>query len=269
MCPIRVEEAIMQQDQKKAIRRETPLRVTRAIPIEPLEDRVMMSANALSQAACVDSYSEPREAYVYNLHPETATLSSPSSRPAALPSQLASSTILADAEGDVLTGTFYRQTQLFAAPLRANADESPATNPATQTAPGRYSGSPPKINTTSTKPEYRGRVLVVEDDAASRTALTLILQRRGWDVTTASTLADGMRGLNALPDSVVLDLMLPDGDGVKLLQHVRSSHMRTRVAVTTASSDRNRLARVKNLRPDVLMSKPVDLAQLLRGLSGD
>jgi DNA-binding response OmpR family regulator len=38
--------------------------------------------------------------------------------------------------------------------------------------------------------------------------------RRGWEVQSASTLQDGIALLDSKPDCVILDLMLPDGDGV-------------------------------------------------------
>jgi two-component system, cell cycle response regulator DivK len=67
------------------------------------------------------------------------------------------------------------------------------------------------------------RVLVVDDHADSREVISLMLQRDGYDVHSA---ADGREALDAFlyktPDAVLLDLALPEMDGVRLVQLVRS-----------------------------------------------
>jgi DNA-binding response OmpR family regulator len=67
----------------------------------------------------------------------------------------------------------------------------------------------------------------------------------------------------------VLDLMLPDGDGASLLRAVREQSLRCRIAVTTGTNDTRRLRAVTALRPDLLLTKPINLAELLQGLDGD
>jgi len=83
-------------------------------------------------------------------------------------------------------------------------------------------------------------------------------------VTVASTLADAFALLDARPDWLILDLMLPDGDGEKVLQALRSSGSPTRVIVTTGVYDAQRLQAVARLAPDALLHKPIDVRQLLR-----
>jgi two-component system KDP operon response regulator KdpE len=68
----------------------------------------------------------------------------------------------------------------------------------------------------------RRRVLVVDDEPLIRRALTATLDAAGYDVTTA---ADGAGALTAAalrqPDAVVLDLRLPDMDGVEVCRRLR------------------------------------------------
>jgi len=110
-------------------------------------------------------------------------------------------------------------------------------------------------------------VLLVEDDAVSATALKTLLLYRGFDVSVANTVAQGLARLSASkPDYVILDLMLPDGSGEKILRHIRDNRLPITVAVTTASSDDDHLAVVGSLRPDSMIKKPIDLAQLMRAL---
>ena len=112
-------------------------------------------------------------------------------------------------------------------------------------------------------------VLVVEDDPVTRLALARLLRSQGWAVTTAGTLAEAVRALDARPDRAIVDLLLPDGDGARLIEHVRAAGLPTRVTVTTGTDDPARLARVTRLRPDGLLAKPVDAAELLRQFAGE
>jgi len=107
------------------------------------------------------------------------------------------------------------------------------------------------------------RVLIVEDDAVSASALRSILTRKGCDVLAVTTVADALP-LLALPlDVILLDLMLPDGDGVAVLRELRRRNSTVRVVVTTALADPARLLEVRDLRPDRVLRKPIELVDLL------
>ena len=110
------------------------------------------------------------------------------------------------------------------------------------------------------------RVLVVEDDLDSYQALSKILKHVGYDTLSASTLASALEALSESPRFVVLDLMLPDGNGKELLRHVREQNLPIKVAVLTAAADRKLLAEVQQLRPDAMFSKPLDVPRLLAWL---
>jgi DNA-binding response OmpR family regulator len=111
----------------------------------------------------------------------------------------------------------------------------------------------------------RGRalILIVEDDANIGSALSSILTRKGCDVIHVRTLRDGLAALSRRPDHVILDLMLPDGDGIELLRGVRQGDANPRVVVTTALTDASRLRDVQLLRPHRILRKPLDLVDLL------
>ncbi len=112
-------------------------------------------------------------------------------------------------------------------------------------------------------------MLLVEDDPATAGALHSILSRKGWVVTVAGTLAEALVQIRQPPpDWVVLDLMLPDGDGLALLRKIRSDRLDVRVAVTTGSADGSQLDAVLELGPELFLTKPIDLLDLLNGLSG-
>jgi DNA-binding NarL/FixJ family response regulator len=65
------------------------------------------------------------------------------------------------------------------------------------------------------------------------------------------------------PDWLLLDLMLPDGDGIKVLEHVRKIEAPVKVCILTGCGDQNRLDAVKQLGPDGFITKPVDFAVLM------
>src|SRR5262249_17383824 len=126
----------------------------------------------------------------------------------------------------------------------------------------------PSDSQPSQSPSSR-RILVIEDDATTCSALRAILTRRGWDVLVAPDLARGIVLMEQNPSCVILDLMLPDGDGITILQYIRSKNLPIRVLVTTGVNDTERLEAVRDLHPKSVLRKPIDLPSLLRGLEDD
>src|SRR4051812_29090418 len=111
-------------------------------------------------------------------------------------------------------------------------------------------------------------LLIVEDHDATRRALARLMSLNGWDVRTASTIAEGLALLTTGPDVVILDLMLPDGDGETVLRRVREAKLPTRVAVTTGEGNEARLEAVRRLGADALLRKPIALDELCRVCEG-
>jgi CheY-like chemotaxis protein len=113
----------------------------------------------------------------------------------------------------------------------------------------------------------RRKLLLVEDDRATYTALRGILALRGWDVTVATTLVEARAALEKRVDAVVLDLMLPDGDGLSILEQIRRENHEIPVAVTTGTADDARLTAVRRLEPAALLRKPIVVADLLKAIA--
>jgi DNA-binding response OmpR family regulator len=110
----------------------------------------------------------------------------------------------------------------------------------------------------------RPRLLIVEDHPDIRTPLRRLLALRGWDVLEAGTVAEGLARLDPPPACVILDLMLPDGDGELVLQKIRTDQLPTRVLVYTAAYDLDRLGGVASMAPDAVFSKATGLVGLLQ-----
>src|SRR6516225_7991483 len=66
------------------------------------------------------------------------------------------------------------------------------------------------------------RVLVVDDEPSLAELLSSVLRYEGWNVRTAGNGAEAVRtGREFRPDAVVLDIMLPDFDGVEVMRRMR------------------------------------------------
>ena len=103
------------------------------------------------------------------------------------------------------------------------------------------------------------RVLVIEDDSASRLAIVRALRESQHTVFEA---ADGVTGLEIARseplDAVVLDLMLPDLDGLEICRRIRASdeHRRIGVIMVTAKGDEADVVAGIELGADDYLSKP-------------
>jgi two-component system response regulator MprA len=87
--------------------------------------------------------------------------------------------------------------------------------------------------------EYGGmHLLVVDDDAAVREALAVVLALDGFEVTTAE---DGRQAIRTLhserPDAVVLDILMPGLDGLEVCRRIRAAGDRTPVLMLTARAE--------------------------------
>lgn len=81
------------------------------------------------------------------------------------------------------------------------------------------------------------KILLVEDDAALRSALEELLLREGYEVTKVSNVRSAVEAMNAEIDLAMLDVGLPDGDGVSLCRQWRSEGVQTPILFLTAKDE--------------------------------
>jgi two-component system KDP operon response regulator KdpE len=106
------------------------------------------------------------------------------------------------------------------------------------------------------------RLLLIEDDLAIRTPLIRALRERGHAVAAAHTAMDGLQtALQECPDLVVLDLGLPDLDGLELLRMLRGVST-VPVIIATARDDEAEIVRGLDAGADDYVVKPFTAAQL-------
>ncbi|MEV0585997.1 response regulator transcription factor [Nonomuraea sp. NPDC050310] len=105
-------------------------------------------------------------------------------------------------------------------------------------------------------------ILLIEDDATIRTALTRGLREFGHAVASSPTALDGLRqALDDRPDLIVLDLGLPDLDGRELLRMIRAVS-KVPVIVATARDGDAEMVPVLDSGADDYVVKPYSAAQL-------
>jgi DNA-binding response OmpR family regulator len=113
-----------------------------------------------------------------------------------------------------------------------------------------------------TASESKRKVLFVEDEAALQTSYARYFSSR-YDMAFARTGAEAMQQLDSFePQVLVLDLRLPDTDGIALLQRIRQKRATLPVVVTTAYVSMEPLMHVLDLGHSAYLVKPFDLNEL-------
>ncbi|MDQ2639366.1 MAG: response regulator transcription factor [Pseudomonadota bacterium] len=111
----------------------------------------------------------------------------------------------------------------------------------------------------------RATVLVVEDEAHLAAGLRLNLELDGYQVVTARSLRDAAAALlqPGSIDLILLDVMLPDGDGYSFCRQLRDTGQYMPVIMLTARSAAEDRVRGLDSGADDYMPKPFDLTELL------
>ena len=103
------------------------------------------------------------------------------------------------------------------------------------------------------------RVLLVEDDTRVAAALETALRQHGHDVTRAATAAEALAA--APVDLVLLDLGLPDRDGIEVCRELRARSDVAIIAVTARAEERERVLGLRSGADDYVV-KPFGMAEL-------
>ncbi|WP_242182972.1 response regulator [Sphingomonas sp. CARO-RG-8B-R24-01] len=110
------------------------------------------------------------------------------------------------------------------------------------------------------------KVLIVEDDAHIRRLLRVALERAGHAVSEASTAREGLSLVDiAKPDAVLLDLGLPDRDGLEMIQLIKARSQATVLVVSARDETAEKVAAL-DLGADDYLIKPFDTEELLARL---
>ena len=120
------------------------------------------------------------------------------------------------------------------------------------------------MTSVSTTSSY---IAIVDDDAAIRSALGRALRMENYNVELFDDGATALRAIQLrAPDAIVLDLQLPDIDGLEICRRIRRSGDATPILMLTARDAVNDRVAGLDVGADDYLVKPFDLAELLARL---
>jgi DNA-binding NtrC family response regulator len=113
-----------------------------------------------------------------------------------------------------------------------------------------------------------GKILIVDDDPEVRTATRDFLAGKGYEVVVAEGGREALRLLAASPvDVVLLDVAMPDMDGMETLKRLVAEHPDMPVIMVTANADIEITSKVLQLGAADYVPKPFDLDYLDQAIS--
>lgn len=120
-------------------------------------------------------------------------------------------------------------------------------------------------------PDQPRRILLVEDHPANILLFSTLLKGAGYLINTASSLCEARHTLqkDAVPDLILMDIGLPDGNGLDLVRELRAGtlHARTPVIAVTAYAMSSEQAAARAAGCDEVITKPVERTRLLEGVA--
>jgi len=106
-------------------------------------------------------------------------------------------------------------------------------------------------------------ILVVEDELLMRRTLHELLQREGFEVRTVGSIAEAIGEVNRRAyDLILLDLILPDGDGIEVCGRIRERHRMPIVILSTRRQLEDRVAGLETGADDYIV-KPFEPAEVV------
>ena len=152
----------------------------------------------------------------------------------------------------------------FTVTLPVAGEELPLIVVAGTTSPVLSATGPTTVTEPSVDTARRGSILIVEDHDELRTHIATIFESV-YRVRTAATLADGQHSARAhLPDVVICDVLLPDGEGFELVNALKADPLTEHVSVVllTALADEQSRLRGLKTQADLYLTKPFRRAEL-------
>lgn len=107
------------------------------------------------------------------------------------------------------------------------------------------------------------RILLVDDDVAILRSVRRSLQAHGYAVETADTVASSLSAVDRFrPELILLDLVLPDGDGIEVCRSVRTTSSLPIIVLSAIGDDRKKVDALDEGADDYL-TKPFSMPELL------
>ncbi len=108
------------------------------------------------------------------------------------------------------------------------------------------------------------KILIIEDEPSLREVMQRALEQERYIVETAATYAEADARIAAYSyDCILLDIMLPDGSGLRLLEHIKHLRRRDNVIIISARDSLDDKVEGLELGADDYLPKPFHTAELL------
>lgn len=122
-----------------------------------------------------------------------------------------------------------------------------------------------EISAATTKKSPPIHVLIVDDESLIRWSMAETLAHAGYEITEAGDAREAVRRVSRTPapDVILLDFRLPDSNDLKLLETIRGALPGSPVIMMTAYGSTDVLDRAIKLGAYKVLSKPVDLGDLV------
>ena len=110
-------------------------------------------------------------------------------------------------------------------------------------------------------------ILVIDDEKVILESLKMFLTEKGYSVESAASAAEGRQKVEGLkPDVVILDIRLPDGNGLDLLKELRDRNREMPVIMITAFHDMDSTIKAIKHGATEYITKPIDADELERAV---
>jgi DNA-binding response OmpR family regulator len=110
----------------------------------------------------------------------------------------------------------------------------------------------------------RARILIIEDDRKMAAALVAGIEPTGYDVVTASSAEEGFFLVHTLqPDLLLLDLTLPERNGLEILKQIRREGLNLRILILTSHNTMEDRVEGLNSGADDYLGKPFSFPELM------
>ena len=106
-------------------------------------------------------------------------------------------------------------------------------------------------------------ILIIEDDDTIALSLKVFFESREYSVMNASDGEDGLRiALKEIPDTIILDLRLPDAYGIEVMQEIKKYYPEISVIIMTGFGEVKEAVEAMRHGAEYYFQKPIDLEEL-------
>jgi two-component system response regulator AtoC len=114
----------------------------------------------------------------------------------------------------------------------------------------------------------KGKILIIDDEPSQLELLRMFLSRKGYIVKCTATASEGIEADKRFaPDVIILDIHLPDMDGLEALQCFKEKNPKANIIMITAYHDMETTVKAMKLGAYEYITKPIDVEELEKAIT--